>query len=63
MGQELGICLFGVMMVHDNKFTHKNLLLGDPFFEHFNVSIDYDAKILGIEGHRSDVIHYIPPSP
>jgi hypothetical protein len=39
------------------------MLLGSPFFEHFNVSIDYSAGILGIEGHKSDVTHYVPPSP
>ena len=63
MGQDLGLCLFGVLIIQDDRFTHKNMLLGSPFFEHFNVSIDYSAGILGIEGHKSDVTHYVPPTP
>jgi len=63
MNQDLGMCIFGILMLQDHKFTHKNLLLGTPFFEHFNVSLDFSQGILGIEGHRSDVIHYNPPAP
>jgi hypothetical protein len=63
LNQDLGVCIFSILMIHDDKFTHKNLLLGQPFFDHFNISLDYTNEILGIEGHRSDVIHYVPPAP
>lgn len=41
-GINLGECLFSLLMVHDPGFTQKSLMLGDPFFKNFNLSLDYD---------------------
>lgn len=48
LGQPIGECMFTLLMVHDPGFTQKALLIGDPFFKNFNVSLDFDVNILGI---------------
>lgn len=61
-GIQLGECLFTLLMVQDPGFTQKALMLGDPFFKNFNLSIDYDQKIMGLQGYKTP--HYVaPPTP
>lgn len=62
-GVNLGECLFTLLMVHDPGFTQKALMLGDPFFKNFNLSIDYDQKIMGLQGYRTEMARPAPPTP
>jgi hypothetical protein len=59
MNMNMEHCVWAVIMVHDPIYEQKALLMGEPFFKTFNVSIDYDNQVVGIQGHRTDVV--VPP--
>lgn len=67
MGFPLGSCMFSILFVYDAGFTEKALLMGDPFFNNFNISLDYDTAVLGIQGYKTpvpvDPITPVEPTP
>lgn len=62
LGHNIRQCLFSLVLVHDPVFTYKALLLGEPFFHNYNVSLDFDNHLLGLEGYRHTEMHH-PPTP
>jgi hypothetical protein len=48
MGYPLGQCILSILIVYDPTFTQKALIIGDPFFNNFNISLKYDTHIMGI---------------
>jgi len=44
------------MILYNPEYTQKTILFGEPFFKSFNVSLDFDESLVGLEG-------YITPPP
>ena len=63
LGFKVQDCIFSLLVVYDPNFTRKALLLGEPFFRNFNISLDFDNQILGIEGYKTEEPEIPDPFP